>query len=105
MLKQQAHSLDLPLQIVTIPQDCGNREYDRLMREFLEEKLNQGVQDVSFGDVMLEDIRKYREARLVEVNMEKLFPGQTIDTALNVEQVNLTLFILTDGCDPVARFE
>ncbi|MFO8036394.1 MAG: diphthine--ammonia ligase [Anaerolineales bacterium] len=80
LLEQQAHSLGLPLQILTIPQNCTDEEYDSLMRETLEKHLTQGVTDVVFGDVFLEDIRSYREERLAEVAMKGVFPLWGMDT-------------------------
>lgn len=80
LLEQQARSLGLPLQIITIPQDCSDEVYDTLMRETLEKNLTQGVTDVVFGDVFLEDIRAYREERLAEVDMKGVFPLWGMDT-------------------------
>jgi uncharacterized protein (TIGR00290 family) len=80
LLEQQVDSLGFPLQIMTIPQDCQDQEYDRLMRETLEKNLTQGVRNVVFGDVLLDDIRAYREERLGEVAMKGIFPLWGLDT-------------------------
>jgi len=44
------------------------------MREVLERYRDTGVRKVAFGDLFLEDVRKYREDNLAKVDMEAIFP-------------------------------
>lgn len=74
LLEHQAKSLQLPLKKVIIPQECPDETYNRLMRETLEELLPQGISGIAFGDLHLEDIRRYREDRLAEVGLQGVFP-------------------------------
>lgn len=80
LLAQQADALGLPLVVVTIPADCSNEVYERRMREVLEEKAAAGVSSVAFGDIFLEDLRRYREGRLQEVSLKAVFPLWGRDT-------------------------
>jgi uncharacterized protein (TIGR00290 family) len=48
--------------------------YEREMARVLGEIQQLGVSAVVFGDLFLEDIRQYREARLAEVGMRGIFP-------------------------------
>jgi len=74
LLRAQAESLGLPLTTVTIPYPCPNEVYEREMRRALEAARSGGIRHIVFGDLFLEDIRQYREARMSEVGMECVFP-------------------------------
>ena len=74
LLEQQAKSLDLPLHQVLIPKDCSNEIYAAKMTEALNLFKQQGVEDVAFGDIYLEDVRKYREENLAKLKMKGVFP-------------------------------
>jgi uncharacterized protein (TIGR00290 family) len=51
------------------------------MRDFLEEwKRNKRVTHCIFGDLFLEDVRRYREERLAQVGIEPVFPIWGEDT-------------------------
>ncbi len=82
LLEQQAEAVGLPLETVVLPADGANEEYERKMGKFLEEARRKGVTSVIFGDIFLEDLRKYREERLAGVGMTGLFPlwGQETGT-------------------------
>jgi len=65
LVEQQAHSLGVPLRQATISRACGNEEYERAMKESLEQAYKEGVEAVICGDLFLEDVRRYREERLL----------------------------------------
>ena len=74
LVEQQAQSLGLPLQEVFISKDSSNEEYESKMRAILTRFKQKGVSQVVFGDVFLEDVRKYREDNLLKLGMTGLFP-------------------------------
>ena len=74
LLLHQARELGLPVHIVKIPNPCPNEVYDEHMAAALEEAKSQGVEYVVFGDLFLEDIRKYREKMLEGTGVNPLFP-------------------------------
>ena len=74
LVEQQAHALGLPLQEVFIPKDSSNEEYETRMEEILTRFKQKGVSRVVFGDVFLEDVRKYRKDNLLKLGMKGLFP-------------------------------
>jgi uncharacterized protein (TIGR00290 family) len=74
LLERQATALGLPLEIVTIPPQCVNTEYESRMEAMLVTWKNRGVTDVAFGDIFLQDLREYREKNLARVGMNALFP-------------------------------
>ena len=50
------------------------------MGAFVAEQAAQGVEAMAFGDLFLEDIRRYREAKLAGTGIAPLFPMWGIDT-------------------------
>jgi len=80
LLQQQAESIGLPLHEVVIPPQCVNPIYEARMEEALLSHYRQGVRQVAFGDIFLEDLRVYREKNLARVQMTALFPIWKRDT-------------------------
>ncbi len=74
LLEAQARSLDLPLDLVFLPAQGGNAEYEAALGWRLAEYRAAGINRVAFGDLFLEDIRRYREEHLGRVGMTGLFP-------------------------------
>jgi uncharacterized protein (TIGR00290 family) len=74
LLDRQTEALGLRGWKVPIPWPCPNDVYEREMARVLGEIQQLGVSAVVFGDLFLEDIRRYREARLAEVGMRGIFP-------------------------------
>lgn len=74
LLERQAAALGLPLEIVTIPPQCVNAEYESRMEAMLLSWKKRGITEVAFGDIFLEDLREYREKNLAPLKMEALFP-------------------------------
>ncbi|OGJ89412.1 MAG: hypothetical protein A2487_06980 [Candidatus Raymondbacteria bacterium RifOxyC12_full_50_8] len=74
LVEEQAQSLGYPLDIVWIPKGCSNDDYEANMRTCLEKHKQQGVTAVAFGDIFLEDLKKYREENLDRIGLRALFP-------------------------------
>lgn len=90
LLELQAEYLGLPLEKVFISKDASNEEYDSRMRQVLEKYSTAGASAVVFGDVFLDDVRKYREDNLSKAGMMGLFPLWKRDTAeLALEFIDL----------------
>ncbi len=80
LLEQQADSLGLPLEIVSISKKASQEDYDSKMREVLDKYRDTGISNVIFGDIYLEDLRTYREDNLSELEMKAHFPLWKRDT-------------------------
>jgi len=80
LLEMQAESLGLPLEKVLITAKTSNEQYEAAMREVLTKYKNAGVSAVVFGDIFLEDLKKYREGNLAKIGMKGLFPLWKKDT-------------------------
>lgn len=74
LLDAQAASIGLPLDAISIPNPCPNEAYEAAMAAFVEEAKQRGVTHFAFGDLFLEDIRRYREEKLAGTGIEPLFP-------------------------------
>jgi uncharacterized protein (TIGR00290 family) len=70
----QAKAAGLPLWPVHIPSPCPNEIYEARMRTAMDEAVNAGVTHVAFGDLFLEDVRRYREERLAPTGIAPIFP-------------------------------
>ncbi|MBX5469339.1 MAG: diphthine--ammonia ligase [Thermoleophilaceae bacterium] len=81
LLRAQSEAVGVPLAEVWIPPECSNAAYEeRMARAFSEAPLAR-VEAVAFGDLFLEDVRAYREARLAAAGRGALFPLWGEDTA------------------------
>lgn len=80
LLEKQAESLGCYLEKVYITPQCTNDEYEKKMEELMNRYKRLGVTKVAFGDIFLEDVRKYREQNLEKVGMEAIFPLWGRDT-------------------------
>lgn len=74
LVAAQAVELGLPWECVLVPSPCPNEVYESQMARALRPWRERGVTHVAFGDLFLEDIRKYREERLARWGMSALFP-------------------------------
>ncbi|HLI63172.1 MAG TPA: hypothetical protein VKV05_07210 [Terriglobales bacterium] len=81
LLERQAESLDLPLVKVPLPWPCPNAAYESAMADAIERARREGVTQMVFGDLFLEDIRRYREGKLTGTGIQPLFPLWEINTA------------------------
>jgi uncharacterized protein (TIGR00290 family) len=74
LVRAQAEAVGLPLLEVRIPSPCPNELYEAAMAEALAEARGQGTTAVAFGDLFLEDVRRYREERMAGTGLRALFP-------------------------------
>ena len=74
LLERQAKALGLPLEKVLIPKDASNTVYEQNLVAVLQKYRDRGVRRVAFGDLFLEEVRRYREEMLAAIAMEGLFP-------------------------------
>ena len=81
LLERQAAALGIPLHPVFVSRDGSNEEYEEKMRQALRDYLAQGMTTAAFGDLFLEEVRKYREEKLLLAGMQGIFPLWHRDTA------------------------
>lgn len=80
LLEAQADALGLPLWQIPIPSPCPNEEYERAMSAAVARAVAEGFTHMAFGDLFLEDIRRYREERLAGTGLTPIFPIFGADT-------------------------
>jgi uncharacterized protein (TIGR00290 family) len=74
VLEAQAMAAGVPLTVVPLPWPCPNEEYDARMGAAVAAAVRGGFTHVAFGDLFLEDVRRYREDRLSGTGLAPLFP-------------------------------
>jgi uncharacterized protein (TIGR00290 family) len=74
LLEAQAAAARLPLVTVPIPSPCTNEEYERAMAAAMDRARSEGVTHMIFGDLFLQDVRRYREEILAKCGMKPVFP-------------------------------
>jgi uncharacterized protein (TIGR00290 family) len=87
LLAAQAGAAGLPLIEIPLPWPCSNEEYERRMAAAVAAACADEVTHVAFGDLFLEDVRRYREERLAGTGLEPLFPLWGIPTPQLAEQM------------------
>jgi uncharacterized protein (TIGR00290 family) len=74
LLMAQLASAGLEPIIVPIPYPCPNEVYEARMAAALADAKTAGVTQVIFGDLFLEDVRRYREEKLSGTGIAPVFP-------------------------------
>lgn len=74
LLEKQAESLGLPLIKMELPKEPSMEEYKDIMNKTMSDIQSMGITHSVFGDIFLEDLRKYREDQLSSIGMEAVFP-------------------------------
>ena len=80
LLEAQADAAGVPLRTVQLPWPCTNEQYEDRMRAAVAQAVAEGFTHVAFGDLFLEDVRKYREEKLAGTGLTPLFPIWGIPT-------------------------
>jgi len=73
--------MNIPLQKVLISKNASNDEYESAFNNVLIKHKANGINEVVFGDLFLEDIKQYRESLLEKIGMQCVFPIWKRDTA------------------------
>ena len=105
LVLEQASAARLPLYRVELPFPCSNEQYEERTGAALARRRDAGVTHVAFGDLFLEDVRRYRERQVSAAGLEPLFPiwrpeGGT--AALAREMVEAGLSAVLTCVDPKA---
>lgn len=93
LLRRQADAAGLPIQLINLPDPCTNDDYDTIMRKFVTDCISKGIKRIAFGDLFLENIRRYREKQLDGTGIEPFFPLWGIPTDKLAEKM------LTEGIE------
>lgn len=80
LLEKQAQALRIPIEELFILKGASDVEYEDKLLKTLKKHRDDGFSTVVFGDIFLEDIRKYRERILAKAGMKCVFPLWKKDT-------------------------
>lgn len=74
LLRRQAQAVGLPLHLIEIPYPCSDAQYAAAMADFMARASGDDVRCMAFGDLYLQDVRRYREERMQGSGIEAVFP-------------------------------
>lgn len=74
LLQRQAAATGIPLEMISLPKQPSMAQYEQVMGKTLQDLQAQDYTHSGFGDIFLEDLRKYREAQLQQFNISCTFP-------------------------------
>ncbi len=80
LLEVQAASLNIPLTTIELPEQPSMEEYERAMTQKVNWLKEQKITQSIFGDIFLEDLKKYREEKLATAGIQCVFPIWKKDT-------------------------
>lgn len=80
--RRQAAACGLELTAIPLPWPCSNEIYEARLGAFCGAARESGVAQIAFGDLFLEEIRAYREAKLAGSGLAPVFPVWGRDTGL-----------------------
>jgi uncharacterized protein (TIGR00290 family) len=101
LVRRQAQNIGLPIQLIPLPHPCSDAEYGAIMKNFVGQAKEQGVECFAFGDLFLEDIRAYREENLAGTGITPIFPLWGMPTGkLSQEMVDGGLRAIITCVDP-----
>lgn len=86
LLIAQAQQLNIPLHTLSLPKGIEMEAYGKLVNSKIAEFKRAGIDTAIFGDIFLEDLRKYREDQLAKVGIKAAFPIWKKDTRELVEE-------------------
>lgn len=81
LLERQAEALGLRVHKVYMPKDANNQMYNDRFLEALRLYPALNVMTIAYGDIFLEDVRKYREELIRKTQFQVLFPLWGRDTS------------------------
>lgn len=74
LLIKQADSLGIDLKEIYIPKHSTNKQYESGLKSTLLYFRQNGINEVLFGDIFLEDVKKYRDKFLDRLSMHGNYP-------------------------------
>ena len=74
LLLQQVESIGIPLKLIELSGTVSMEEYNSVMTAAVTQLKSEGYTHSIFGDIFLEDLRKYRKDQLNEIRIESVFP-------------------------------
>ncbi|AUC84861.1 ATP-binding protein [Polaribacter sp. ALD11] len=80
LLTEQAKSIGINLKTIEFPADVTMDLYSEIMKDAMDSLVEEKYTHTIFGDIFLEDLRKYRDSKLNEVGITGVYPLWKKDT-------------------------
>lgn len=74
LVEAQAAAAGLPLWTSPLPWPCCNQQYEVVLQVLWQRAHSAGLEQVAYGDLFLEDIRRYREQQMHGTGLTPIFP-------------------------------
>ncbi len=74
LLLAQTNALNIPARLIELPEMPNMEVYEQKMTETVSRLKSDGFTHSAFGDIFLEDLRKYREDQLAKEGFKAVFP-------------------------------
>ncbi|MGX5818474.1 Dph6-related ATP pyrophosphatase [Chitinophaga lutea] len=85
LMDLQADRIGLPFRKAWLPENASMPDYNRIMGGHAADFKAEGIRTAVFGDIFLEDLRRYREEQLAGAGMDAVFPLWKTDSAKLVQ--------------------
>lgn len=74
LLQRQVEAIGLPFSVLSLPAEPTNEQYEQIVAARVAELKQAGCTHAAFGDIYLENLRRYREEQLAKVGLSAVFP-------------------------------
>lgn len=74
LILKQAESLGLPVDFIELPEKTKNGDYERALGNLIGRWRKAGAEAMAFGDLFLEDIRRYRDGLMEKFDFKAVYP-------------------------------
>jgi uncharacterized protein (TIGR00290 family) len=105
LLDQQAAATGIPLIKMWVKDHPSNEVYEAALMETFDLLKNMGIGTVIYGDIFLEDLRKYREDLLNRKGLKAYFPLWFSDTRLLADEFSKLGFKTVSCCINTASLD
>ena len=98
LLKEQSKKINIPLYTLPLSKDISMKDYNQAMENALMELKSKGFDTFYFGDIFLEDLKKFREEQLKKVGFQARFPiwkKNTTHLSLDIIKAGIKAIVVT----------
>lgn len=80
LIERQAKSIGIPFSPIYLSPDISLSDYNQVMNRHFEDLKKEGFTHSMYGDILLEDLKAYREEQLQQVSLKSVYPLWKRDT-------------------------
>lgn len=87
LLDQQVNALGLPLRKILLPSELPLNVYNGIIDKELSSFKESEIETIAYGDILLENLKLYRETQLQSLQLQGLFPLWKKDTTILAKEI------------------